>query len=175
MPEHAMPYEWVFRGKVPSVAKLRIDLGAAGIAEMDERGRVLDVHALRTTFGTMLSVAGVSPRAAMELMRHSDLKLTMRIYTDAAQLPLASDVQRLPSFMASKDDAQLHAQGDAQTGVVGGGSGSNRVGPGLLLATGQVAPLVAFSPAESSPVTTGENWKMVGAARFELATSTSRT
>ena len=70
----------------------------AGIPHLDKRGRRVDLHALRTTFETMLSAAGVPPRVAMELMRHSDLKLTMRIYTDAAQLPLATEVHRLPSF-----------------------------------------------------------------------------
>jgi hypothetical protein len=31
-------------------------------------------------------------------MRHSDLKLTMKIYTDVSQLPLAACVAALPSF-----------------------------------------------------------------------------
>ena len=35
------------------------DLKLAGIAKRDERGRTLDVHALRTTFGTLLSKGGV--------------------------------------------------------------------------------------------------------------------
>jgi hypothetical protein len=30
----------------------------------------------------MLAAAGVSPRVAMELMRHSEMKLTMGVYTD---------------------------------------------------------------------------------------------
>ena len=38
------------------------------------------------------------PRVVMEAMRHCDLKLTMRIYTDVSQLPLAACVRALPSF-----------------------------------------------------------------------------
>ena len=38
------------------------DLDAAGIPKRDERGRTIDVHALRTTFATMLSVSGTAPR-----------------------------------------------------------------------------------------------------------------
>jgi hypothetical protein len=34
------------------------DLTAAGIPKRDERGRTLDVHSLRTTFGTLLSKRG---------------------------------------------------------------------------------------------------------------------
>jgi hypothetical protein len=37
------------------------DLRAAGIPKRDERGRTLNVHALRTTFGTLLSKGGASP------------------------------------------------------------------------------------------------------------------
>ncbi len=210
MPENSMPFEWVFRGKVPMPAKLRKDLAAAGIPVVDDRGRRVDVHALRTTFGTMLSVAGVTPRVAMELMRHSDLKLTMRIYTDAAQLPLAEDVQRLPSFSVSNagalvrqgggelpvygtpvdapvplihvasadalgNDAQIDAQISAQNAVTGCVRESQRVANGPELANTQAAEIVPFSPAESQPVTTGVGLKMVGAVRFELTTSTSRT
>jgi len=34
----------------------------------------------------------------MKAMRHSDLKLTMKIYTDVSQLPLEACVGALPSF-----------------------------------------------------------------------------
>jgi hypothetical protein len=34
----------------------------------------------------------------IELMRHCDLKLTMKIYTDVSQLPLAACVAAFPSF-----------------------------------------------------------------------------
>ena len=51
------------------------------------------------TYGTNLSLSGALPRVVMELMRHSDIKLTMKIYTDAGQLPLADAVGRLPSMI----------------------------------------------------------------------------
>ena len=50
------------------------DLKRAGIPKRDERGRTLDVHALRTTFGTLLSRGGVPLRTAQAAMRHSDPK-----------------------------------------------------------------------------------------------------
>ncbi len=61
-------------------------------------GRRVDFHSLRMVFGAWLAVSGAHPRVAMELMRHSDLKLTMKIYTDASQLPLVAGVAALPSF-----------------------------------------------------------------------------
>ena len=38
------------------------DMQAAGIPKRDERGRTVDVHAMRTTFATMLSTSGTAPR-----------------------------------------------------------------------------------------------------------------
>jgi integrase len=58
------------------------DLKAAGIPKVDERGRTVDVHALRQTFGTYLSKGGVAPRTAQAAMRHWTIDLTMNVYTD---------------------------------------------------------------------------------------------
>jgi len=57
------------------------DLAAAEIAAADETGRVVDFHALRTTFGTNLARGGVALQLAQRLMRHSDPKLTSSVYT----------------------------------------------------------------------------------------------
>jgi hypothetical protein len=71
------------------------DLKMAGIPKRDARGRTLDVHALRTTFGTLPSVGGVAPRTAQSAMRHSDLKLTMNTYTDPKLLDVAGAIYAL--------------------------------------------------------------------------------
>lgn len=65
------------------------DLEAADIPKIDERGRRLDVRALRHTFGTLLSKGGVAPRTAQAAMRHADIGLTMGVYKD----PRLLDVQ----------------------------------------------------------------------------------
>jgi site-specific recombinase XerD len=44
---------------------------------LDEQGRRVDFHSLRLTFGTNLVLRGVHPRVVQELMRHSDIRLTM--------------------------------------------------------------------------------------------------
>ena len=41
---------------------LNRDLTLAGISKSDDRGRTIDVHAFRTTFGTLLSKGGVPSR-----------------------------------------------------------------------------------------------------------------
>jgi len=74
------------------------DIAAAEIEKEDERGRTLDVHALRHTFGTHLSKAGVAPRVAQAAMRHSSIHLTMNIYTDPTLLDVAGAINALPKF-----------------------------------------------------------------------------
>jgi len=85
----------VFRYCVPKAVTLLKDLAACGIAGVDEHGRHVDFHALRNTFATMLARAGVSPRVAMELMRHNDMRLTAKTYTDAMSLPLFEELEKI--------------------------------------------------------------------------------
>ncbi len=77
---------------------LNRDLRMAKIAKRDERGRVLDVHALRHTFGTWLSKGGVAPRTAQAAMRHSKLELTMSVYTDPRLLDAHGALDVLPEL-----------------------------------------------------------------------------
>ncbi len=69
------------------------DLAAAAIGKVDSRGRYLDVHSLRHTFCTALAIAGVPPRVAQKLMRHSSIRLTMQVYTDVGQLDDAAALE----------------------------------------------------------------------------------
>lgn len=77
---------------------LNRDLQAAGIPKRDERGRTIDVHALRHSFGTLLSKAGVAPRTAQAAMRHSSIDLTMNTYTDPKLLDVHGALDGLPAL-----------------------------------------------------------------------------
>lgn len=90
--------EPVFK-RVPRIERFRRDLRKAGIDYVDAQGRVADFHALRKTFDTNLQRNGVPPRVVMELMRHSDIRLTMKTYTDATRLPTDEAVKALPHFI----------------------------------------------------------------------------
>lgn len=80
----------------PTMDQHRTWLTEAGIDWKDSDGRRADFHALRHTYGTLLSKAGVMPREAMALMRHTDMKQTMRTYTDARVFNLSGAVEKLP-------------------------------------------------------------------------------
>ena len=90
------------------------DLAAAGIAKRDDRGRTVDVHAMRHTFGTHLSKGGVSPRTAQAAMRHSTIDLTMSTYTDPRLLDVAGALDVLPSLPLDDDP---HVQRIKATGT----------------------------------------------------------
>jgi len=76
---------------------MRPDLGAAGIPfEVD--GRVADFHALRHSFITGLAVAGVPPQIAQRLARHSDVRLTLGVYSHLGLVDLAGALAKLPDL-----------------------------------------------------------------------------
>ena len=89
----------------------KADLRAARIDPVDARDQRADFHALRHTLATNLALAGTAPRVAMEVMRHSDMRLTSKTYTDAGLLPLTDAVTKLPSFTDSDTaDSQIDSQ-----------------------------------------------------------------
>jgi hypothetical protein len=65
-------------------------------------------HALRMTFITNLTRSGVSPKTAQTLARHSDINLTMGVYTRLGVMDQAAAVEALPPVPTSArpDSAQ---------------------------------------------------------------------
>ena len=119
------------------------DLKMAGIPKRDERGWTVDVHALRHTFGTHLSKAGVPLRTAQAAMRHSDPKLTANVYTDPKQLDILGAVGLLPSLPlpGGQDPVSLPARSTAADG--GGGGGGGDAVPGVTRRSGDGEPAVS--------------------------------
>jgi len=139
--------------KVPDklVRILDRDLVAAGIArrvevapgkwkidKRDERGRTVDVHALRHTFGTLLSKGGVSPRTAQAAMRHSKIDLTMNTYTDPKLLDVAGAVESLPALPLS---AGTQMEPDAVSATGTDDLTPSPLVPNLVPATAKRGPL----------------------------------
>jgi len=93
----------------PTIRIFDADCQAAGIYKTDARGRVVDIHALRTTFCTHLAVAGVHPRVAQQAMRHSRMELTNQYYTDPILLDVAGAVNSLPEFSSAQDATEARA------------------------------------------------------------------
>jgi hypothetical protein len=66
-------------------------------------------------FGTMLSKGGVAPRTAQAAIRHSEIKLTMDVYTDPKLLDVHGALDALPSLPL---DAGRTASGDTAKATV---------------------------------------------------------
>ena len=62
----------------------------------DEEGRIIDLHALRTTLGTNLARAGVQPQHAQRIMRHADYRTTIKHYTVLGLTDTRAALARLP-------------------------------------------------------------------------------
>ncbi len=106
----AEPHLFPIAGK-RTAEMLQDDLKTAGIRCEDETGAIVDFHALRKTFITNLSRAGVSPKMAQTLARHSDINLTMNTYTTLGVFDQSAAVESLPPV--SNDDER-----DAETSVI---------------------------------------------------------
>lgn len=88
----------VFPNGVPTMDIFKKDLAAAKIPYEDDEGRVVDFHSLRKTLCTDLCRSEVSPWQAMRLMRHSDIKLTVKNYSDEKQMELRKALGKLPAL-----------------------------------------------------------------------------
>jgi len=80
------------------IARIEKRNGKEVVFKTDERGRTVDIHALRHTFGTHLCRAGVPLRTAQAAMRHSDPSLTANVYTDPKLLDVAGALEALPAL-----------------------------------------------------------------------------
>lgn len=72
-----------------------------------------DFHSLRHTLATNLVRRNVAPRGAMEILRHSEIRLTTNHYTDASLLPLVDAIGKVPAFGPADsccDNTQQHPQ-----------------------------------------------------------------
>ena len=123
-PPNYLPTGLVFERGVPRAERLRADLEANGIAYQDEFGRYADFHSLRHAWTTFLQRHGIAQRFAMKLLRHSDIKLTSKVYTDETQLPIYEAIKPLPRLgvytqiraQISGGEGHKLSQGDAKIG-----------------------------------------------------------
>ena len=163
-PTRAALNKRVFEGLMPRIKRFRADLKKANVDYINAKGQRADFHSLRYTLATNLALAGTPPRVAMEIMRHSDMRLTAKTYTDAGLLPVWDNVASLPSFNTDPPvkDSQ-NSQIDSQNLV--------RTSPSLSVPGKEIANLTNCKLADkqdptsnlSGPVTTSqENGKWSG-------------
>jgi len=137
------------------------DIAAAGIAKRDDRGRTVDVHALRGTFGTHLARAGTDPVTLKTLMRHAKIETTLAFYVDGRLLDVDRAVGRLPAVL---DGAEMPVSARA--------TGTDDVGFGAL--NGALTSVRSRQP-ESNGVNSVDSGDYVALVANALPVNDSRT
>ncbi len=156
------PADLVFPQGIPRASRLKVDAERNGVAYRDELGRYADFHALRYTWATFLQRHGVSLRFATKLMRHSDVKLTAKVYTDESQLPIYAAIKALPSLWGC---TQIDAQ-------ISGADGQNVAQPVAAGGNGNGVEVPANGDVSHSLTRGDAGVKMERAKGFEPSTST---
>lgn len=85
---------------------LRNDLKDANIDYVVD-GKVFDFHSLRHETGTLLAASGCDVKTAQTLMRHSDINLTMSIYTHTLRGAETKAIAKLPDLTTGTDKRDL--------------------------------------------------------------------
>jgi integrase len=110
-PADAGALDKVFPTEVTDLTR-RKDFLAAGLARVetydrngltkkrivteDEEGRVIDLHAMRTTLGTELARQGVASQIAQQIMRHRDYRTTLWHYTSLSLADATKGMEEVP-------------------------------------------------------------------------------
>ena len=112
-PDTAVELKDFFKGKIPNVKAfggtrkqltkrtsdmIKADLEDAGIPYVDDSERYADFHSLRHTTGSLLAASGVHPKIAQSIMRHSDINLTMSLYTHTLRGQESEAIENLPDL-----------------------------------------------------------------------------
>jgi len=87
---------WPGKWNERAAEMLRGDLDGAGIAYRDADGNVVDFHALRGSYISLVVRKGANPKVAQTLARHQDPRLTFSVYAKAHIHDLAAAVEGLP-------------------------------------------------------------------------------
>jgi len=76
---------------------------------IDSAGRRADFHSLRHTTGSWLAAAGVHPKIAQQILRHSDINLTLSCYTHTLLGQESEAISALPNLSTKKESKQCQA------------------------------------------------------------------
>ena len=110
-PALAHPSHKVFATRVTNATRTK-DFARARIELVNEEGHHADLHACRTTLGTMLAREGVAPQVAKKILRHSDYRTTLKSYTALDLADTRTAVEAL-SFKTTAETTAVAARNHA--------------------------------------------------------------
>ena len=107
---HKLPTSKAFNVPAQPHLMIKADLERAGIPYKTEEGTA-HFHAQRHNFATALSIAAKTTKTAQSLMRHSDPRLTLNVYTHGVAEHERSAVEALPDLLEPINDEKQRATG----------------------------------------------------------------
>jgi len=87
------------------------------IKRQDASERYFDFHALRHSFASWLAQAGTHPKVAQELLRHTDIRLTLKHYTHTTPEQQASALAALPTLENGAPNSTTDSTTDSTTAM----------------------------------------------------------
>ena len=84
------------------IKRFHADCKRAGIERIDDRGKRVDLHALRKTYGTRLAMAGVPLTVAQRSNASLGSEVTSNLYTDVRVLDLHGAVESMAPIGQSR-------------------------------------------------------------------------
>jgi integrase len=109
---------WIEKASTPEEKKLRHECSV--LSFRDAAGRVFDFHSLRHLYVSNLAAAGVHPKIAQTLARHSTITLTLDRYTHVGLYDLAASVNSLPTIPIEDPGPEASALKATGTDDLGG-------------------------------------------------------
>ena len=92
---------------------------ASAVHYEDEDGHFADFHSLRHSYISALTAAGVHPKVAQVLARHSTITLTMDRYSHLGMVDVEGALDKLPRLpRPSRDAAEARATGTDDSPLV---------------------------------------------------------
>ncbi len=89
----------------------------AGIKDAKHGGSV-DLHSLRGTFATLAIANGASPKDVQEILGHSTLEMTMRVYTKTTERSKRAAIGAIPFLKVSAPGHVLSINGSTEPPVI---------------------------------------------------------
>ena len=83
-----------------------MDLEGAGIDYVDDGGRYADFHALRHTTASFLAATACHPKTAQQILRHSDVNLTLSKYSHILRGQESAAIANLPDLSGPFQEQQ---------------------------------------------------------------------
>jgi integrase len=122
------PGQRLFTFRLDNAARMiRDDLAAAGIAESES----YDFHCLRHTYITEVVKSGCSVKVAQTLARHSDVNLTMNVYTHMGLFDLTAGLTGLVRTLVTSGVSEGLTGTYAESSISSpGGTQTDPAGPG---------------------------------------------